>query len=163
TRGARTAETFRAANASARGHVFASKVSTARALRRYNRPMNSVSTDWPRMLADTELDELDQFLRARADEGDLMLDGVHGPLTALAIGPVSVTPDEWLPQVLTEPFADSEEGQRVLALLARLNDSIPVELSVDAYQPILGELDPAQVLGDPGVPVLTAAGWCEGF
>lgn len=115
------------------------------------------------MLADTELDELDQFLRARADEGDLMLDGVHGLLTALAIGPVSVTPDEWLPQVLTEPFADSEEGRRVLALLARLNDSIPVELSVDAYQPILGELDPAQVLGDPGVPVLTAAGWCEGF
>ncbi len=115
------------------------------------------------MLADAELDELDQFLRARAGEDSLMLDGVHGLLTALAIGPVPVTPEEWLPQVLTEPFADPEEGERVLALLARLNDAIPVELSVNAYQPILGELDPSQVMGDPEVPVLTAAGWCEGF
>jgi uncharacterized protein len=115
------------------------------------------------MLADTELEELDRFLRARADNDSLMLDGVHGLLSALAIGPVPVTPEEWLPQVLDEPFDDLEEGQRVLALLARLNDSIPVELSVDAYQPILGELDPEQVMGDPDVPVLTAAGWCEGF
>lgn len=115
------------------------------------------------MLADVELDELDQFLRTRAGEDSLMLDGVHGLLTALAIGPVQVTPEEWLPQVLSEPFTDPEEGERVLALLARLNDSIPVELSVNAYQPILGELDPAQVMGDPDVPVLTAAGWCEGF
>lgn len=125
--------------------------------------MGTRSTEWPRMLADTELDELDRFLRARADDDSLMLDGVHGLLTALAIGPTAIAPDEWLPQVLSKPFADAEEGERVLALLAQLNDSIPVELSMDAYQPILGELDPTQVMGDPDVPVLTAAGWCEGF
>ncbi|HET7664438.1 MAG TPA: YecA family protein [Rhodanobacteraceae bacterium] len=125
--------------------------------------MGTHSTDWPRMLADTELDELDRFLRARADDDSLMLDGVHGLLTALAIGPTAIAPDEWLPQVLSQPFTDAEEGERVLALLAQLNDSIPVELSMDAYQPILGELDPTQVMGDPDVPVLTAAGWCEGF
>jgi len=122
--------------------------------------------DWPRMLADAELDELDRFLRARADDNSLLLDGVHGLLTALAIGPTAIAPDEWLPQVLSEPFTDPDEGERVLALLAQLNDSIPVELSVDAYQPILGELDPSQVMvagSDPDMPVLTAAGWCEGF
>lgn len=122
--------------------------------------------DWPRMLADAELDELDHFLRARADDGSLLLDGVHGLLTALAIGPTPIGPDEWLPQVLSEPFNDPDEGERVLALLAQLNDAIPVELSVDAYQPILGELDPSQVMvagDDPDMPVLTAAGWCEGF
>lgn len=118
------------------------------------------------MLADTELDELDRFLRARADDNSLLLDGVHGLLTALAIGPTSLAPDEWLPQVLNEPFTDPDEGERVLALLAQLNDSIPAELGVDAYQPILGELDPTQVevMGDdPDLPMLTAAGWCEGF
>ncbi len=116
------------------------------------------------MLADAELDELDRFLRARAHEDSLLLDGVHGLLTALAVGPARVLPEEWLPTVLDEPFADADQGERVLALLARLNDSIPVELSVDAYQPILGELDPAEVPGsDPDVPLLTAAGWCEGF
>lgn len=118
------------------------------------------------MLADAELDELDQFLRARSDEGNLMLDGVHGLLTALAIGPAPVGPDTWLPQILSQPFADPAEGERMLALLAQLNDSIPAELSVDAYQPILGELDSMQneMLGeDSDEPVLTAAGWCEGF
>ncbi|HEX7341316.1 MAG TPA: YecA family protein [Rhodanobacteraceae bacterium] len=128
--------------------------------------MDTPSSQWPRMLADTELDELDRFLRARADDDSLLLDGVHGLLTALAIGPMPVTPDDWLPQILTGPFADPAEGERVLALLAQLNDSIPAELSMDAYQPILGELDPMQIdiVGDdPDVPVLTAAGWCEGF
>lgn len=125
--------------------------------------MNTATADWPAMLADAELEELDRFLRTSADDDSLLLDGVHGLLTALAIGPVPIAPEEWLPQVLHAPFADAEQGKRVLALLARLNDSIPVELSVDAYQPILGELDPAEVMGDPDEPVLTAAGWCEGF
>ncbi|HJU39502.1 MAG TPA: UPF0149 family protein, partial [Tahibacter sp.] len=51
-------------------------------------------------LEDHELDELDQFLRAHAreNEGDLLLDGVHGLLTVLAIGPDPALPDEWLPE-----------------------------------------------------------------
>jgi uncharacterized protein len=45
----------------------------------------------------------------------------------------------------------------VLALLAKLNDSISAELDVDAYEPILGEIEL-----ETG-PTLSAAGWCEGF
>jgi uncharacterized protein len=116
-------------------------------------------TEWPSSLDDGELDELDNYLRAHAQEGDgrLLLDGVHGLLSALAVGPLQVLPEEWLPEVLHEPFADQDEGNRVLALLAKLNDSISAELDVDAYEPILGEVDT-----DTG-PVLSAAGWCEGF
>ena len=114
-------------------------------------------SDWPSSLDDDELEELDRYLRAHANEGDLLLDGVHGMLSALAVGPLQVLPDEWLPEVLHEPFTDENEGNRVLALLAKLNDSIHAELDVDAYEPILGEIDT-----DTG-PVLTAAGWCEGF
>jgi uncharacterized protein len=119
--------------------------------------MNNPPTEWPSSLTDEELDELDRYLRTHADDGRLLLDGVHGMLSAIAVGPLDVLPDEWLPEVLHDPFADEAEGNRVLELLAKLNDSIRVELDVDAYEPILGEVDT-----DTG-PVLSAAGWCEGF
>lgn len=117
----------------------------------------TAKTEWPSSLDDNELDELDRYLRAHTGEGDLLLDGVHGLLSALAVGPLLVLPDEWLPEVLHEPFADENEGNRVLALLAKLNDSISAELDVEAYEPILGEVE--QETG----PMLSAAGWCEGF
>lgn len=117
----------------------------------------TAKTEWPSSLDDTELDELDRYLRAHTADDDLLLDGVHGLLSALAVGPLEVLPDEWLPEVLHEPFADEAEGNRVLALLAKLNDSISAELDVDAYEPILGEVEL-----ESG-PTLTAAGWCEGF
>jgi uncharacterized protein len=115
------------------------------------------NTDWPSSLNDNELDELDAYLRTHAQDGHLLLDGVHGLLSAIAVGPARVLPDEWLPEVLHEPFASEDEGNRVLALLAKLNDSISAELDVDAYEPILGEVDT-----ETG-PALSAAGWCEGF
>jgi uncharacterized protein len=117
----------------------------------------TAKTEWPSSLDDNELDELDRYLRAHTGEGDLLLDGVHGLLRALAVGPLLVLPDEWLPEVLHEPFADESEGNRVLALLAKLNDSISAELDVEAYEPILGEVEL-----ETG-PMLSAAGWCEGF
>jgi len=115
--------------------------------------------DWLSSPDDNELEELDRFLRAHASDEDMLLDGVHGFLTALAIGPAPPKPEEWLPEILHEPFADADEGERVLTLLARLNDAIAPELEAGAYEPILGELDGAE--GEP--PAFTARGWCEGF
>lgn len=117
----------------------------------------STQTNWPSAVTDAELDTLDRYLRDHHSEGRLMLDGVHGLLSALVVGPHPALPEEWLPQVLHEPFGDAEEGNRVLGLLAKLNDSIPAELELDAYEPILGEVDAE------GGPALSAAGWCEGF
>jgi uncharacterized protein len=114
--------------------------------------------DWQISPSDTELEELDQFLRAHGTEEDLLLDGVHGFLTALAIGPAPAKPDEWLPEILHEPFGDSDQGKRVLTLLARLNDAIAPELETGTYEPILGELDT-----EDGELAFTSRGWCEGF
>ncbi len=114
--------------------------------------------EWPPELDDVELEELDQFLRAHAGEDHLLLDGVHGLLTAIGIGPEKVTPDEWLSEVLHEPFADEEQGRRVLELLARLSESVSSEVENDSYEPILGEVDL-----DNGDTALSAHGWCEGF
>ena len=114
--------------------------------------------DWEPSLSDGELEELDQFLRAHAGEEALLLDGVHGLLSAINIGPERATPDEWLPEVLHDPFADAEEGRHILELLARLSESIEYELEADAYEPILGEIEL-----DDGGTALSAQGWCEGF
>ncbi len=105
-----------------------------------------------------ELGQLDFYLRAEAASGSLLLDGVHGLLTALAIGPEPATPDEWLPEVLREPFQNEGEGGQILGLLARLNDSIPEELASEDYAPILGEIGEVDRNSR-----LSAAGWCEGF
>jgi uncharacterized protein len=113
---------------------------------------------WPASPDDTELEELDRFLRARAGDDDLLLDGVHGLLTALAIGPAPPKPDEWLPEVLHAPFVDAGEAKRVLALLAQLNDAIAPELGTGAYEPILGEIDTRE-----NQTTFSARGWCEGF
>ena len=117
----------------------------------------TTKTEWPTSLDETELQELDRYLRSHPAKDALLLDGVHGLLSALAVGPLPVLPDEWLPEVLHEPFADEREGNRVLALLAKLNDSISAELDVDAYEPIVGEVEMA------AGPAVSAAGWCEGF
>ena len=117
-----------------------------------------MASDWMVSPSDSELEELDQFLRARAGDEDMLLDGVHGFLTALAIGPVPAKPEEWLPEILHEPFIDAGEGERVLTLLARLNDAIAPELETGSYEPILGELDVEEE-----TPAFTARGWCEGF
>lgn len=119
-----------------------------------------MADDWHVSPDDSELEELDRFLRAHAGDEDMLLDGVHGFLTALAIGPAPPKPEEWLPEILHEPFADAGEGERVLTLLARLNDAITPELETGSYEPILGELDNED---EEAPPEFTARGWCEGF
>jgi uncharacterized protein len=114
--------------------------------------------EWPSTLDDAELEELDLFLRSHAGEDALLLDGVHGMLSAIAIGPERTAPEEWLPEILHDPFSNEQEGKRILELIARLNESIVLELEADAYEPILGEVEL-----DDGDSALSALGWCEGF
>ena len=113
------------------------------------------------IIDDAELEVLDRYLRGHARDSDetMLLDGVHGMLTALAIGPDPALPEEWLPEILHAPFEDPEQGAAVLGLLAKLNDSIPAELESDLYEPVLGEVTPEQAVHTD----LSAAGWCEGF
>ena len=113
------------------------------------------------IIDDVELEVLDRYLRGHAQDSDetMLLDGVHGMLTALAIGPDPALPEEWLPEILHAPFEDPEQGAAVLGLLAKLNDSIPAELEGEVYEPVLGEVEPEQATHSD----LSAAGWCEGF
>lgn len=108
--------------------------------------------------AEDDLVRLDMYLRDQHQDDGLLLDGVHGLMTALALGPEPATPDEWLPEVLRQPFTNEGEGAEILTVLARLNDAVREEMSSEDYAPILGG-----ITGEDGTDMISAAGWCEGF
>ena len=110
-------------------------------------------------LDDAELEELHQLLSEHGGEDDLLLDGVHGLLTAISIGPEPVPVEEWLPQVLDadKPFESVQAAGRVYALLVRMRDDVQRALEAMEWEPILSESD------DGGEARHSARGWCEGF
>jgi len=57
-------------------------------------------------LSDEELEELDQFLlyNVANDEG-MTMDTLDGYLHAIAIGPQTIMPSQWLPKVWSEDTA----------------------------------------------------------
>ncbi|MGD9582694.1 MAG: YecA family protein [Lysobacterales bacterium] len=135
-----------------------------------------MSATAPLGLQASELDELHTFLVGRAEAGALMLDAVHGLLTAIVVGPEPIPANEWLGHIIGEEggFENEEQANRVLTLLIRLYNSIVQELEALSYQPIFGEIDPFEDDGEDspqaadedqneGETVLSARGWCEGF
>ncbi|MGE3729603.1 MAG: YecA family protein, partial [Lysobacterales bacterium] len=103
-----------------------------------------MSATAPLGLQASELDELHTFLVGRAEAGALMLDAVHGLLTAIVVGPEPIPANEWLGHIIGEEggFENEEQANRVLTLLIRLYNSIVQELEALSYQPIFGEIDP---------------------
>ncbi len=111
-------------------------------------------------LEEDELDALGERLAERAGEDGLLLDGVHGLLTAVSIGPGEVGPQQWLSAVLDseEPFSDEAEARQTITLLLRFHQAVLRELESFEYEPILGHVEE-----EDGSPHVSAAGWCEGF
>ncbi|UUZ78251.1 UPF0149 family protein [Polaromonas sp. P1(28)-13] len=82
-------------------------------------------------LSDDELNELDNFLlfEANCDEG-MTMDTLDGYLHAIAIGPVTMMPRQWMPGIWGEgdsmmpPMESIEKLNRILELIMRLFNSI---------------------------------------
>jgi uncharacterized protein len=96
-------------------------------------------------LSDAEMDELDRFLMSDAtSDNTMMLDCLDGYLTALATGPVSILPSQWLPGVWgptekDEPVFDSfKQAERITGLIFRqLNGIIgSLQHNPDEFEPI---------------------------
>jgi uncharacterized protein len=119
-----------------------------------------MSGSTPYGLDATELDELHDYLVARPGPDGLMLDGVHGLLSAIVAGPEPVPASEWLPHVIDEEsgFDDADQANRILSLIVRLYNSVVQELEALTYEPIFGEYQE-----EDGAAALAAVGWCEGF
>ncbi len=103
------------------------------------------------IITDSELDELQDFLISDAvPEGGMLLDTLDGFLTALVIGPVTVSPSSWLPFVWDmsgggeEPkFENLEQARRIMELLMKMMNSIITLLSQDSdyYAPLPDTLE----------------------
>lgn len=82
-------------------------------------------------LSDVEIGELDNFLllEANCDEG-MTIDTLDGYLHAIAIGPVTLMPQRWMPGIWGEgnsmmpPVESIEKLNRILDLIMRLFNSI---------------------------------------
>lgn len=117
-------------------------------------------------LSDEELEELDRFLLYGVDNDEAMtLDRLDGYLHALAIGPQTIMPKQWMPKVWGEdsammpPMDSLEQLNHIMGLVMRHYNSIisgfeqkpPFVVPYwDTYEYDIGEFENAQ-------------GWAYGF
>ncbi len=113
-------------------------------------------------LSDNELNELEDFLGSPDIEDSSMdVSALEGFFAALALGPRTVMPSEWMPWVwdmhdreASPEFASQDDDSRILGLLMRRYNSVVSQILEDpsAFQPIY----------ERGAQ-WGAAEWCEGF
>jgi uncharacterized protein len=117
-------------------------------------------------LSDAELEELDQFLLYGVDNDEAMtLDTLDGYLHAIAIGPQTIMPKQWLPKVWGEdsammpPMDSIDQLNHIMGLVMRHYNSIisgfeqnpPLVMPYwNTYQYAIGEFEDAE-------------GWAHGF
>lgn len=113
-------------------------------------------------LAEAELDELEQFLMSDATPEEAMdISMLDGFLTALAIGPNTLPPSRWLPEIWGGPmtWADEAQAKRIMSLVFRHANEILFTLRSypDEFAPLLYE----NLYEGKKIPVIDE--WCAGF
>jgi len=117
-------------------------------------------------LSEKEFDELDQFLLSdRSPEDSMTMDMLHGFLTAVAIGPETIMPAEWLPHVWGDDvkngpkFKNAKEEDRILGLIMRFMNEVLVtfEVAPKEFEPLFVEHE------YEGQTLIDAEAWCWGF
>ena len=115
-------------------------------------------------LSEAELDELDEFLESDLAPDEAMdVCMLHGYLTAVAIGPVTLMPSQWLPRIwgeAGEPAFDTlERAQHILDLIVRYyNEIVRIFMETpENFLPALYEYE------EDGERTVSAEEWCIGF
>src|SRR3954471_19009304 len=117
-------------------------------------------------LSEKEFNELDQFLLSERSPDDAMtMDTLHGYLTAIAIGPETIMPAEWLPHVWGDDeksvpkFKNSKEEERIVNLIMRFMNEVLVtfEVAPKEFEPLFCEHE------HEGETLIDAEAWCWGF
>lgn len=97
-------------------------------------------------LADDDLDELADFLESdRAGRNCMGCDALHGYLTAILIGPETIMPSVWLPQIWGPSDADEPEWeseaqfQHIIRLILSLcNEMVELlDFEIESFEPWL--------------------------
>jgi uncharacterized protein len=117
-------------------------------------------------LSEKEFDELDQFLLGeRTPEDAMTLDHLHGYLTAIAIGPDTIMPSEWIPRIWGEDgnqapkYKNEKEADRIFNLIMRFYNEVVItfEVAPKEFEPLFVEHE------HEGKALLNAEAWCWGF
>jgi uncharacterized protein len=120
-----------------------------------------MSHELSQALDDAELDELHDILASRDNGSGLLLDGVHGLISAVVIGPELIKPHDWMSRIVEDgrPFSSVEQAEHAVKLILRLYNMVLHDLEQYTYEPILCE---SQTESDM-ISTLSAKGWCHGF
>jgi uncharacterized protein len=120
------------------------------------------ATGLDQALSEDELNELDDFLADESiEETSMDVSTLEGFLTAIAIGPRTVMPSEWLPWVWDREdgeaeaeFVSAEQANRIMSLIMRQYNAV-----VQTFMDDPASFEPVFWFGDQW----GAAEWCEGF
>lgn len=119
-------------------------------------------------LSEQEMDELDSFLMSDATSSEVMLlDCLDGFLTALASGPATPKPEEWIPRIWgptaadTPTFESAAQTARITDLLTRHMNAIVWSLQQDAehFEPVFD----LQVFEGDEREYMDGEMWAHGF
>jgi uncharacterized protein len=117
-------------------------------------------------LSEKEFNELDQFLLSDRSSDDAMtMDTLHGYLTAIAIGPETIMPAEWLLKVWGEDasavpkWKNAKEEEKIINLIMRFMNEVLVtfEVAPKEFEPLFCEAE------HEGENLIDAEAWCWGF
>jgi uncharacterized protein len=117
-------------------------------------------------LSEKEFDELDQFLLSdRTPEDTMTMDTLHGYMTAIAIGPETIMPAEWLLKVWGDDpkqapkWKNAKEEERIVNLIMRFMNEVLVtfEVAPKEFEPLFCEAE------HDGESLIDAEAWCWGF
>ena len=117
-------------------------------------------------LTEKEFDDLDQFLLSeRSPEDAMTMDTLHGYLTAIAIGPETIMPAEWLPRVWGQEegaapkWKNAKEEERIINLIMRFMNEVLItfEVAPKEFEPLYCEHE------HQGQTLIDAEAWCWGF
>lgn len=116
-----------------------------------------------------ELEELGEFLNSdEVSENTMSIDVLEGYLTGMFIGPVDITPGDWLPYVWditgsgeVHAFSTKKKGDRIIRLIMLFSSSISLILTrnPEAYMPLLECTE----FEDPVDEQLAVKSWVVGF
>lgn len=116
-------------------------------------------------LSDDEFDELDQFLLYDVDtEEGMTIDTMDGFLHAIAIGPTTVSPNQWLPKIwgtkeMMPPMESLEQLNHILGLVMRHHNGILAGLEANP-----SEITPCwSMMTYEGQTLDNGEGWAHGF
>jgi uncharacterized protein len=113
-------------------------------------------------LTDEELEELDQFLLSDTmDEEAMDISMLDGFLTALANGPNTLSPSQWMPVIWGGPMTweSREQAERIMGYVFRHANDILFYLreDPDTFEPLLYEREHE----GKKIPIIDE--WCTGF